>query len=373
MKSSIITIGTEITDGQILNSNAHWIAKKLESLGLNSTLLIAVPDDHKLMSLAIQTALKETSLIFICGGLGPTSDDFTRDVISDVLNIPLELDQNSWGTIQNKLKERNVTLREGHQQQALLPRGAVVLENSAGVAPGFFIQWQKNKIWALPGPPLEIESIWNQTIGSQLSALAPTVSRTLHTWLTLNIAESEIAHITESFFNNYHFNKEFGYRLQSPYVEVKLWTSTKNHEIEMAIEQFTQLITPYYVAKNTNEIYAQFTNTIELFETVQIYDHYSSGLLQQKLLDLSKNYKLNITKFLIYNDFKQTCLMTPASVPEKQLFMSLIKTEDGTCQLTLKTSQKELNIPITSKNKKNSRFYMNYVLERVLTEANSIA
>jgi molybdenum cofactor synthesis domain-containing protein len=95
MKAAILTIGTEITDGQIVDSNSQWISLQLDAHNIKTVLHMSVPDNRDDMIGAIEYARAKGDLVFICGGLGPTSDDFTRDVVAEVLGKPLVLDETS--------------------------------------------------------------------------------------------------------------------------------------------------------------------------------------------------------------------------------------------------------------------------------------
>ncbi len=249
MKASILTIGTEITDGQIIDSNSQWISQQLYKFNIPVDLHMSVPDDQDAMKDAILYALSKSQLVFICGGLGPTSDDFTRDIISSTLGLPLELDTPSWATIQQKLNGRGVTLREGHRRQALIPQTSQALDNEVGVAPGFFLEHNHKKIWVLPGPPKEISAIWNKHIETKLQTIDSELE--LHSWLCSGHPESELAHITEEFFSKYDFKKKFGYRFDvHRTVEIKVWVQKEHPESKKAVEEFNLFIDKYLKKEN---------------------------------------------------------------------------------------------------------------------------
>ncbi len=242
-KAAILTIGTEITDGQITNTNTQWLAKKLIvhnfSIDYHMSTADSLPEIHAALSFLCQ----HVDLIFIAGGLGPTSDDITRDALAHFFALPLVLDETSWKEVQQKLSARKVTLREGHQRQCLLPQTALPLSNGTGVAPGFYFSKNDKHVWVLPGPPSEIESIWNTHVETQLkNHFAEEQTWALKTWLCLGTAESELAHQTELFFASAQFPKKLGYRLPAPYVEIKLWYPPGNPQALEAIEKFTEIL-----------------------------------------------------------------------------------------------------------------------------------
>lgn len=372
MSSAIVTIGTEITDGQIVDRNSSWISQKLEALNLNAKIHISVPDDKTLMLSAIKTACEHAEFVFISGGLGPTTDDFTRDVVAEAFNTPLEFNAPTWNNIESKLRQRNVTIREGHRQQALIPKDALVLENSFGVAPGFYVETDQNKVWVLPGPPKEIEAIWNDHINTILTAFSPVSQRKLHTWLTLDIAESEIAHITEEHFKLFSFNKSLGYRLQSPYVEIKLWVDQFGAQEQLAMDQYLEKIKPYFVDYNSTSLYKKFAQFTHRFKTIEIFDAVTDGLLTQKMQEISTKENLNLKKFLIHTLFSHHQIK-PKTIEAEMLMITLSSINESQYHIEWHTQDKTVQKTVTVPNKRKGPFVKAYVLERVLIEANSMA
>lgn len=283
-KAAVLTIGTEITDGQINNSNSQWISQRLSDFHIPVVLHASAPDDAALIQKTLAHLTSHADLIFISGGLGPTSDDITRDVLSEFVSIPLEFDESAWLDVKTKLQSRNVILREGHRRQCYLPKGSLVFKNGFGVAPGFYFQSQQTHFWVLPGPPPEIESIWNDHVAPQLQKnFSQNKNLTLKTWLCLGAPESELAHSTEEFFADKNFEKQLGYRLQVPYVEIKLWHPAKSTDAINAIELFTEKLSPFYVAEKMEQIHHQLQQKLKSQKFISIEDSCSSGLILERL------------------------------------------------------------------------------------------
>lgn len=221
MKASIIGIGTEITSGQILNSNGQWISKKMTQLGVDVTTHICIPDDHKLIFDTLEFCKKKSDLIFITGGLGPTTDDFTRDVVAKWAKKKLVFDPKSLSKIKKRFKERGLTMREFQKQQCYYPKGSKILKNRMGTANAFYFQAHKKEVFVLPGPPREIEVIWNEHIDRILKKLTQNIDRLMiQSWKCVGVGESEVAHRVENALQGCSLTK--GYRAHHPYVEVKL-------------------------------------------------------------------------------------------------------------------------------------------------------
>lgn len=221
MKASIIGIGTEITSGQILNSNSQWISSKMTQLGVDVSTHLAVPDDHKLIFDALEFCKKRSDVIFITGGLGPTTDDFTRDVISKWTCKKLVFHKKSLIKIKERFKARGIEMREFQKQQCYYPEGSKVLENTSGTANAFYIESKKKKLFVLPGPPREIETVWNDHLEKIFKKLTKNLDRLMTTsWTCVGIGESEVSHRVETALKGCKLIK--GYRAHHPFVEVKL-------------------------------------------------------------------------------------------------------------------------------------------------------
>jgi molybdenum cofactor synthesis domain-containing protein len=374
MSASIITVGTEITDGQITDSNSQWIAKKLDALDIRTTLHISVPDNRELMMAAFEFAALTTELVFICGGLGPTIDDFTRDVVAEFLAQPLVTDSNSLRIIEQKLNERKLTIRDGHRRQALLPKTAQALENSYGVAPGFFVESEshhgKNQFWVLPGPPKEIAAIWNDHIQKKLELIPKTQNALkLHTWLCLGVPESEVAQITEDYFNAFGFEKQFGYRIQLPYVEVKLWCDPNAPDVEKALREFPNKLGDNYVGKSSAEIYQPFLNFVGGFSKLQLTDNFSDGLFLtrlQQILPSDLQEKINLTYTLGSNK-----VIPRSAVPKDTLLIEVQKPMDQELIWHLKTMDQEKQIRVPLISRRSSHFTKLYAFEILVLKASS--
>lgn len=283
MKAAIISIGTELTDGQILNSNATWISKELKKRGVSVVSHHTVPDDFSLMMQSLRYADIDANLIFVTGGLGPTSDDFTRDVISKWANKELFFDEISWRKLEAFFAILNRVPHEIQKQQCYFPKGAVILENSKGTANAFCLQVNQNTVYVLPGPPLEIQAVWQDHIAAQLDAMTahldPVVTQS---WDLLEISEPDAALTTEKVVKSPLITK--GYRVHIPYVEVKI-TYLKSHEsvLQPEIEALNSALKDFTVVRNGGDVLKTLLAKISTQSEVTIVDTLTKGKLAQRL------------------------------------------------------------------------------------------
>lgn len=157
--AEILAVGTEILMGQIVNTNAAYLARELRDLGISSRYQTVVGDNEGRILDAITLALERSDLLLITGGLGPTEDDISMATVAKACGLQLELHEESWARIQDHFAITGREVVASNKKQAMLPRGQTVLANDNGTAPGALIEMkqdgQKRYIALLPGPPSE--------------------------------------------------------------------------------------------------------------------------------------------------------------------------------------------------------------------------
>ncbi len=164
MRAELISTGTEILLGQILNSNAQYLGQWLADLGIDLYFQTTVGDNAERLADVMKTAMGRADLIIVTGGLGPTSDDLTKEAISELLGLELIMDENSLSSIEAFFLDRGKTMPEINKKQALIPKGAVVIPNKRGTAPGVIIEQGSKTIVILPGPPVEMQPMFEETV-----------------------------------------------------------------------------------------------------------------------------------------------------------------------------------------------------------------
>ncbi len=223
--AAILTVGTELTSGQILDRNSRTLAERLTGLGLEVVLHACVPDDRARILHALEAASVQADTLFVTGGLGPTSDDFTREVVAQFLASPLEYFSPAWEAIETRLTRLGVPVAESNRQQCYFPRHAEVLPNDAGTAAGFSAAFadDRKRLWVLPGPPAEIDAIWTRSrLDDSIRAHARILTRrTLKTWQLIGKSEAAVGEIVERALAGSGLLT--GYRAHRPFIEVKVW------------------------------------------------------------------------------------------------------------------------------------------------------
>lgn len=290
MKATVLGIGTELVDGQIVNKNAAWISEKLKAIGLTTALHLVVPDDKKLMLEALQFCADRGDLIFITGGLGPTTDDFTRDVVSEWSERALKFDEGSWQHIKDRLEPRGYVVKDVQRQQCYYPEGATVLKNMEGTANGFSIHHKGKEMFVLPGPPREVEAVWNSSIHQWLhdhtAGLDPYITR--H-WDTIGVGESDVALIVEEVLKN--VNVEKGYRVHLPYVEVKMsFFKSQEADMETYVHRVTEALSHCLITRDQQDVPLLLSRELQNYSSVSVVDSVTGQFLMNRLMPVMRDF-----------------------------------------------------------------------------------
>lgn len=159
MEAVIITIGTEILLGEIVDTNTRTIARRLRDLGIDIYLTSTVGDNADRIADAVRASAARADIVITTGGLGPTIDDATREGIASAMGVELEFKESLWGQINERFAQFGRTPTENNRRQALLPAGAHGIENPVGTAPSFIFEDENSVVIALPGVPGEMEHL----------------------------------------------------------------------------------------------------------------------------------------------------------------------------------------------------------------------
>ncbi|MGM3308968.1 competence/damage-inducible protein A [Anabaena sp. WFMT] len=203
MSAEIICVGTELLLGDILNSNAQFLAQQLAQLGIPHYYQTVVGDNPERLKQVIEIAASRVQIIIFTGGLGPTPDDLTCETIADFFGVPLVENVDIIEDITQKFSQRSRVMSHSNRKQALIPQGAEILPNPTGTAPG--IIWQPRPgltIFTFPGVPSEMHRMWSETavpfLKSQGWGKEIIYSRSLKFW---GIGESALAEKVSAYLN----------------------------------------------------------------------------------------------------------------------------------------------------------------------------
>ncbi len=164
LQADLICVGNELLTGLIENSNAGFLARRLWSTGIPVRETVVVADDEKSIREALERALQESELVILTGGLGPTEDDLTREAVASIFGLELTLDRNWLERMEEFFSQRGIDMPYNNRKQAMIIEGSTLLENKRGTAPGAMLQREGKLIVLLPGPPYEMQQMFEEQV-----------------------------------------------------------------------------------------------------------------------------------------------------------------------------------------------------------------
>ena len=175
MKAEIITVGTEILLGDILNTNCRYLSRELAAMGIEMYYQITVGDNEERLLKTLEESLNRSDIVICTGGLGPTEDDITKEVCAKYFGYELELHKPSLDAMIERFKHMNRVPTKNNEKQAYFPKEAYILKNDNGTAPGCIMEKEGKMIVVLPGPPKEMEPMFENYVKPYLSKLTDDV------------------------------------------------------------------------------------------------------------------------------------------------------------------------------------------------------
>ena len=201
MKCEILSVGTEILLGDILNTNSRYLSNELANLGIDVYYHQVVGDNRERILNALKEAFSRSDIIITTGGLGPTKDDMTKELVAEFLGMDMYLHEESLKKIEDYFKKMGRIPVKSNEKQAYFPKEAIILENNNGTAPGAIFEKDGKAIIVLPGPPKEMEPMFNESVRKYLESLTgyTIVSEVLRVF---GIGESEAENKLQDLIDN---------------------------------------------------------------------------------------------------------------------------------------------------------------------------
>ncbi len=234
--AEIITIGDEILIGQIVDTNSAWIAKELEQIGIKIYQITSVSDNSSHIKKAISESQNRSNIVIITGGLGPTKDDITKQVLCEYFDTKLVFSEETLKNIKKLLLTRGITdINKNNAEQALVPENCLLLENTEGTAPGMCFEKEKTVFFSVPGVPFEMKKIMQTQILPMLKKKYNGKTIIHKVVMTHGIFEAKLSEILEDWEQGLKTkNIKLAYLPQPGIVRLRL--SAEGHN-KMQIEQ----------------------------------------------------------------------------------------------------------------------------------------
>lgn len=255
-KALILNIGNEILIGQIRNSNSEWLSQNLFKIGFDVVKIVSIGDKYSDIYNELSHSAKIYDLVVITGGLGPTNDDKTKTILSDFFKMPLVLSEDVLSDIKNRVFKRTGTteLNKRNKSQALVPYGCHVFRNCWGTAPamGFVSSEFKAITIALPGVPVEMKNLFENSISQFLHQHFALTPQEYDIFYVSGIPESTLAHVLEEWENRLPPENQLAYLPASGIIRLRLHKSnTPKDKYTTIVEDLYKLIGNNIIAKNS--------------------------------------------------------------------------------------------------------------------------
>jgi nicotinamide-nucleotide amidase len=243
MTADIITIGDELLIGQVVNTNAAWIAQKLNLYGFKVNRMITVPDSKQEILNAFDESKERSNIVIITGGLGPTSDDITKPVMCEYFNTSLRLDEEVYKHVEAIIKSVGGIMNELNKSQAKVPAACKVLFNSIGTAPGMWFEKDNTIFVSLPGVPFEMEKLMTEQVLPELKSRFNIANIFHRTIITQGIGESMLAERIAGWEKKLHNEVKIAYLPSPGIVKIRLSVYGNSDGKKLIADEEAKLIT----------------------------------------------------------------------------------------------------------------------------------
>jgi nicotinamide-nucleotide amidase len=201
--AEIIAVGSELLTPHRVDTNSLYLTARLNGIGIAVRAKLVVGDDRENLAAHLRQAMARADVVVTTGGLGPTDDDLTREVVARVLDLPLVEDPSVLAGIEERFRRRRIRMPDINRRQALVPRGAAVLANPHGTAPGLWIASAGPVVILLPGPPREMQALFEEQVEPRLVAAGATGRLWRRVIKTTGRAESQIDEVAQPLYSQW--------------------------------------------------------------------------------------------------------------------------------------------------------------------------
>lgn len=286
MNAEIISVGTELLLGDIVNTNAAFLAKELASLGYGVYYQTVVGDNPTRLAAVVKQAKNRSDLLVLTGGLGPTDDDLTKQTVAEVFGDTLEIDQEELAKIEGWFAKRGAVMTENNKKQALVPRNGYKLPNENGTAPGIVFVKKECKAFLLPGPPNEMVPMFLQQVKP---ILEEKQNQTIHS-ITLHIVgigESALETQIKELLQSENPTAALYAKTGEVHLRITARADTQKEALEMCEEKakvFRKELKNYIYSENDDNLETTVVKILEQQrQTVATAESCTGGLLSQRI------------------------------------------------------------------------------------------
>lgn len=315
MNAELISVGTELLLGDITNTNTVYLSKELANIGINVFKHTTVGDNKERLLRTFDRAFNSSDTIIVTGGLGPTDDDITKECAAEYFGRDFYLDEYSWEKIKNYVTKynKNNVLTNNNKKQALIPEGAIIVENFCGTAPGIILEDNGRRIILMPGPPREMKDMFIKSIKPYLQKLSNKkfISKYVRLYgIGESLLEDKIKHILDA-----QTNPTVALYAKTGEVLIRITASGDNEdfcnkiidekisEIKDIVGEYIYLVGDESISESQSELSSLVSKMlIEGNFKIAIAESLTGGLLTSQLVDNSGISSSLVEGLVCYSD-----------------------------------------------------------------------
>jgi nicotinamide-nucleotide amidase len=307
LSAEIIAIGSELLVPGFVDTNSVYLTRQLNDIGVSVAMKSIVGDDETYLEQAVRGSMDRTPLLITIGGLGPTEDDVTRKVVARVMQRQLVLDDGILAGIQKRFKTRGAEMPANNARQALVPTGSDILENNNGTAPGLWIHADKNDVVLLPGPPSELEPMFEDSCLPRLQKMAGTMALARRLFRTTGLMESALDARIAPIYQKYK-NPVTTILAKPGQVEVRLTAQGKTmEEAERLVQELGEKIEAsldkYIFAKTETSLEEVVGMQLAMkHSTIAVAESCTGGMLAQRLTSVPGSSRYFLSGIVTYSN-----------------------------------------------------------------------
>jgi len=324
MKAEIISIGSEILRGQITDTNANFIAKKLVELGIDLEHISAVSDNPESLLSTLKLALQRSDLIITTGGLGPTEDDITYHTIARALNLKLIKYPEAEENLKKFFKKINRTISPSNLKQIYLPEGAKIIINQYGTAPAMILEKDNKIVCSFPGVPHEMKNLIEENLVPYLKEkFPPSVIKKSKILKITGLGESSVNELIRDYINK-QTNFSFGIYANLEDIQVQITTQAPTEKeveklLQSSVNQLTKILDNYVYGSNEETIEEVVGNLLKTKKLkVAVAESCTGGMMGEMITRIPGSSEYFQGGVISYNvRVKEDLLKVPSKVTKK--------------------------------------------------------
>jgi nicotinamide-nucleotide amidase len=310
MTVAVLSIGTELTRGELINSNAAWLAEQLTALGFEVREHLTIDDDIERIVEAVTLLAGKHQVVVSTGGLGPTTDDLTTEAVARAMGVPVARDPATVERLHKLAAWYGRVLPPNNMKQADFPEGAAILANEQGTAPGFGVRLGDSLMFFMPGVPREMKHIFDAQIVPRIAELAERKSHQIH-FRTFGTTESAVGQALDGVEDRFP-GVTIGYRASFPEVELKVLAQADDYSVavqlaERAAEEVKQRVGQFIYGDREDTYVGAVGRTLRnRGVTLAVAESCTGGMLGSMLTSVAGSSEYLLFDAVVYSNASKT-------------------------------------------------------------------